>query len=49
MNFKIEQYVRTIKYALLTLMIFNSSLALAAEVNIYSHRQAFLINPFLGG
>ena len=47
MNFKIEQYVRTIKYALLTLMIFNSSLALAAEVNIYSHRQAFLINPFL--
>ncbi len=47
MNFKIEQYVLTIKYALLTLVIFNSSFALGAEVNIYSHRQAFLINPFL--
>ena len=43
----IWQCINTIKYALLTLVIFNSSVAIASEVNIYSHRQAFLINPFL--
>ena len=47
MNLKITQYVQTIKYALIALLLFNSSPALATEVNIYSHRQAFLINPFL--
>ncbi len=47
MDFKIEKCIRTIKYALLTLLAFNSSVTFAEEVNIYSHRQAFLINPFL--
>jgi iron(III) transport system substrate-binding protein len=37
------------KFKLLTILIywFFSNFAYAAEVNIYSHRQPFLINPFL--
>ena len=38
-----------LKFKLLTILIcwFFSNFAYAAEVNIYSHRQPFLINPFL--
>ncbi len=44
---KIRYGIKQAKNALMMLVIFNSSVAIAAEVNIYSHRQAFLINPFL--
>ena len=34
-------------FILLGLIIFNSDILISKEINIYSHRQPFLINPFL--